>query len=135
MRDVPPCVHAAGRTSRAERRRRTWRCDSVPIPTARLTPCGFGEFDLAFQHADRALAAAGDDATRTFVMTNAGRPRYMAGHYDWVLTTYLASMPDAPLAHFYRSLAYGAKGLFKEALAEAKAFQAVDTEIRRRAGW
>jgi tetratricopeptide (TPR) repeat protein len=47
--------------------------------------------------------------------------------YDWVLTTYLASTPDAPLAHFYRSLAYGAKGLFKEALAEAKAFQAVDT--------
>jgi tetratricopeptide (TPR) repeat protein len=88
---------------------------------------GFGEFDRAFEYADKALAFAGDDATRSFVMTNAGRPRYMAGHYDWVLETYLASTPKAPLAHFYRSLAYGAKGRFQEALDEAEAYQAVDT--------
>jgi tetratricopeptide (TPR) repeat protein len=74
------------------------------------------------------LEAASDDATRSFVMTNAARPRYMAGHYDWVLTTYLASTPGAPLRHFYRSLAYGAKGLFTEALDEAKAYQALDTD-------
>ena len=87
---------------------------------------GMGEFDLAFQYADKAIAVAGDADTRNFVMTNAGRPRYMAGQYDWVLTKYLASTPEAPLAHFYRSLAFGAKGLFKEALDEAKAYQAAD---------
>ena len=64
---------------------------------------GLGEFDLAFQYADKAVALASDADTRNFVMTNAGRPRYMAGQYDWVLTRYLASTPDAPLAHFYRS--------------------------------
>ena len=52
--------------------------------------------------------------------------RYMAGQYDWVLTRYLEATPDAPLAHFYRSLAFGAKGMFREALDEAKAYQAVD---------
>ena len=31
-----------------------------------------------------------------------------------------------PLAHFYRSLAFGAKGMFPEALDEAKAYQAGD---------
>ena len=87
---------------------------------------GMGEFDLAFQYADKALAIAGDADTRNFIMTNAGRPRYMAGQYDWVLTKYLASTPEAPLAHFYRSLAFGAKGMFKEALDEAKAYQAGD---------
>ena len=87
---------------------------------------GMGEFDLAFQYADKALAVAGDADTRNFVMTNAGRPRYMAGQYDWVLTKYLASTPDAPLAHFYRSLAFGAKGMFTEALDEAKAYQSRD---------
>ena len=85
-----------------------------------------GEFDLAFKYADTALAAAGDADTRSFVMTNAGRPRYMAGHYDWVLTRYLASTPNAPLAHFYRSLAFGAKSMFKDALDEAKAYHAVE---------
>ena len=59
-------------------------------------------------------------------MTNAGRPRYMAGQYDWVLTNYLVSTPDARLAHFYRSLAFGAKGMFTEALDEAKAYQSRD---------
>ena len=87
---------------------------------------GMGEFDLAFEYADKALAVAGDADTRNFVMTNAGRPRYMAGQYDWVLTKYLVSTPDAPLAHFYRSLAFGAKGMFTEALDEAKAYQAGD---------
>ena len=55
-----------------------------------------GEFDLAFEYADKALAVAGDADTHNFVMTNAGRPRYMAGQYDWVLTKYLGSTPDAP---------------------------------------
>ena len=87
---------------------------------------GMGEFDLAFQYADKALAVAGDADTRNFVMTNAGRPRYMAGQYDWVLTKYLVSTPDARLAHFYRSLAFGAKGMFTEALDEAKAYQSRD---------
>ena len=64
---------------------------------------GMGEFDLAFEYADQALAVAGDADTHNFVMTNAGRPRYMAGQYDWVLTNYLVSTPDAPLAHFYRT--------------------------------
>jgi tetratricopeptide (TPR) repeat protein len=87
---------------------------------------GMGEFDLAFQYAEKALAVAGDAETRSFVMTNAGRPRYMAGDYDWVLTKYLASTPDAPLRHFYRSLAFGARGMFTEALDEAKAYQAAE---------
>jgi tetratricopeptide (TPR) repeat protein len=87
---------------------------------------GMGQFDLAFQYADKALAAAADADTRNFVLTNAGRPRYMAGQYDWVLTRYLEATPDAPLAHFYRSLAFGAKGMFREALDEAKAYQAVE---------
>jgi tetratricopeptide (TPR) repeat protein len=87
---------------------------------------GMREFDLAFQYADKALAVAGDADTRSFVMTNAGRPRYMAGHYDWVLTKYLVSTPGAPLAHFYRSLAFGAKGMFTEALDEAKAYESTD---------
>jgi len=50
----------------------------------------------------------------------------MAGQYDWVLTRYLEATPDAPLAHFYRSLAFGAKGMFREALEEAKAYQAME---------
>lgn len=86
---------------------------------------GMGKFDLAFQYADKALAFADAD-TRNFVLTNSGRPRYMAGQYDWVLTKYLESTPNAPLAHFYRSLAYGAKRMFPEALAEAKKYQASD---------
>lgn len=39
---------------------------------------------------------------------------------------YLVSTPDAPLAHFYRTLAFGAKGMFTKALDEAKAYQAGD---------
>ena len=84
---------------------------------------GMGKFDLAFQYADKAVAYADAD-TRNFVLSNAGRPRYMAGQYDWVLTKYLESNPNAPLAHFYRSLAFGAKGMFQEALDEAKKYQA-----------
>ena len=83
---------------------------------------GMGEFDLAFQYADRALALA-DANTKNFVLINAGRPRYMAGQYDWVLdhyAKYLESNPNNWLAHFYRSLAFGAKGMFQPALAEAK---------------
>jgi tetratricopeptide (TPR) repeat protein len=88
---------------------------------------GMGEFDLAFQYADKALKAADADAdARAFIQTNAGRPRYMAGDYDWVLTRYLESTPNAPLAHFYRSLAFGAKGMFQQALDEAKKYQAGD---------
>lgn len=86
---------------------------------------GFGQFDLAFQHADTAIAYADAD-TRTFVLRNLGRPRYMAGHYDWVITQYLASDPDVPLRHFYRSLAYGGKGMFTEALDAAKVYQLGD---------
>jgi len=86
---------------------------------------GMGKFDLAFRYADKAIALADED-TRNFVLTNSGRPRYMAGQYDWVLTKYLESTPDAPLAYFYRSLAYGAKGMFAEALAEAKKYEASD---------
>ena len=85
---------------------------------------GMGQFDLAFQYADKAIAAAADADTRNFVLSNAARPRYMAGQYDWVLTRYLEATPDAPLAHFYRSLAFGAKRMFREALDEAKAYQA-----------
>jgi tetratricopeptide (TPR) repeat protein len=80
---------------------------------------GMGKFDLAFQHADKATALA-DAGSRNLVESDAGRPRYFAKQYDWVLTKYYASNPDAHLAHFYRSLAYGAKGMFQEALAEAK---------------
>ena len=86
---------------------------------------GMGKFDLAFQYADKAIAVADAD-TRNFVLSNAGRPRYMAGQYDWVLTKYLESNPNAPLAHFYRSLAFGAKGMFGQALDEAKKYQASD---------
>ncbi|MBC8089563.1 MAG: hypothetical protein H7Z40_20055 [Phycisphaerae bacterium] len=86
---------------------------------------GMGQFDLAFQHADTAIAYA-DAATRTFVLSNLGRPRYMAGQYDWVLTQYKASDRDASLAHFYRSLAYGSLGKFSEALSEAKAYLSGD---------
>ena len=83
---------------------------------------GMGKFDLAFQYADKAVAYADAD-TRNFVVINAGRPRYMAGQYDWVLdhyAKYLESNPNNSLAHFYRSLAFGAKGMFQEALVEAK---------------
>lgn len=80
---------------------------------------GMGKFDLAFQYGNKAIAFADAD-TRNFVLSNAGRPRFMAGQYDWVLTKYLESTPNAPLAHFYRSLAFGAKGMFQEALVEAK---------------
>ena len=86
---------------------------------------GMGKFELAFEYADKAIAYADDDS-RNLVLSNVGRPRYMAGQYDWVLTKYLESDPNAPLAHFYRSLAYGAKGMFPEALEEAKKYQAVD---------
>jgi tetratricopeptide (TPR) repeat protein len=83
---------------------------------------GMGKFDLAFEYADKALALADADS-RNFVLINAGRPRYMAGQYDWVLAhyaKYLESNPNNSLAHFYRSLAFGAKGQFQEALVEAK---------------
>lgn len=83
---------------------------------------GLGKFDIAFRYADKAIAYADAD-TRNFVVLNAGRPRYMAGQYDWVLAhyaNYLESNPNNSLAHFYRSLAYGAKGMFQEALIEAK---------------
>lgn len=82
----------------------------------------FGEFDLAFQYGDKAMAIA-DDESRDFVTVNAGRPRYMAGEYDWVLAHYaqfLELHPNHGLAHFYRSLAFGAKGQFQEALVEAR---------------
>jgi len=84
---------------------------------------GMGKFDVAFQYADKAIAFAADADTRDFVLINAGRPRYMAGQYDWVLdhyAKYLESHPDNSLAHFYRSLAFGGKGRFLEALVEAK---------------
>ncbi len=83
---------------------------------------GMGKFDLAFKYADKAIAVADAD-TRNFVVVNAGRPRYFAGQYDWVLdhyAKYLESNPNNSLAHFYRSLAFGAKGQFQEALVEAK---------------
>ena len=34
---------------------------------------GMGEFDLAFQYADKAIAAAADADTRNFVLSNAGQ--------------------------------------------------------------
>lgn len=83
---------------------------------------GMGKFDLAIQYADKAIAVADADS-RNFVTVNAGRLRYMAGKYDWVLdhyAKYLESNPSHWLAHFYRSLAFGAKGQFQEALVEAK---------------
>jgi tetratricopeptide (TPR) repeat protein len=83
---------------------------------------GMGKFDLAFQYADKAIAVADADS-RNFVVINAGRPRYMAGQYDWVLehyAKYLESNPNNWLAHFYRSLAFGAKRDFEQALVEAK---------------
>lgn len=86
---------------------------------------GMGKFDLAFEYADKAIALADSDS-RNFVVVNAGRPRYMAGQYDWVLdhyARYLESNPNHWLAYFYRSLAFGAKGQFQEALAEAKKSQ------------
>lgn len=86
---------------------------------------GIGEFNLAFKHTDKALALA-DDNTRDYLLRNTGRQRYMAGHYDWVLhhyETYLATKPNYSLAHFYRSLAYGANGEFDAALVEAKKAQ------------
>lgn len=88
---------------------------------------GMGKFDLAFQYADKAIAVEYADAdTRNMVVVNAGRPRYFAGQYDWVLdhyTKYLEANPNHSLAHFYRSLAFGAKGMFQEALVEAKKSQ------------
>lgn len=83
---------------------------------------GMGEFNRAFQYADKAIAVADADS-RNFVVINAGRLRYMAGEYDWVLAhyaKYLESNPNNWLAHFYRSLAFGAKGQFEDALVEAK---------------
>ncbi len=86
---------------------------------------GIGKFDLAFEHSAKALSLADVD-TRDYVMRNIGRQRYMAGQYDWVLAhyeNYLKAKPNFSLAHFYRSLAYGAKGEFEEALAEARKTQ------------
>jgi tetratricopeptide (TPR) repeat protein len=83
---------------------------------------GMGRFDIAFRHADKAMAVADADS-RNLVTVNAGRLRYMAGEYDWVLAhyaKYLESNPNHWLAHFYRSLAFGAKGQFHDALAEAR---------------
>ena len=83
---------------------------------------GMGKFDAAFRYADKAIAVADADS-RNFVVVNAGRARYMGGQYDWVLdhyAKYLESNPNYWLAHFYRSLAFGAKGQFQEALVEAK---------------
>lgn len=83
---------------------------------------GMGKFKLAEQYADKAIAVADSDS-RNFVTINAGRLRYMAGEYDWVLAhyaKYLEANPNNWLAHFYRSLAFGAKGQFAEALVEAK---------------
>lgn len=83
---------------------------------------GMGKFDLAFKYADKAIALA-DAESRNFVLINSGRLRYMAKEYDWVLDHYakfLESNPNASLAHFYRGFAFGAKGQFREALAEHK---------------
>jgi tetratricopeptide (TPR) repeat protein len=86
---------------------------------------GMGEFALAFEHADRAVAVS-EGVARRNILLNQGRPRYMAGQYDWVLdhyAKYLAANPGAGLAHFYRSLAFGAKGDVEQALVEAKLAQ------------
>lgn len=83
---------------------------------------GMGQFDLAFEHTGKALALADAD-TRDYVTRNIGRQRYMAGQYDWVIdhyANYLKSKPNFSLAHFYRSLAFGAKGEFDTALVEAR---------------
>ena len=83
---------------------------------------GMGKFDRAFAYADKAIAVADADS-RNFVTINAGRLRYMAGEYDWVLAhyaKYLETNPNNWLTYFYRSLAFGAKGQFEEALVEAK---------------
>lgn len=83
---------------------------------------GMGKFDMALQHAAKALEVA-DGESRNFVMVNAGRLRYMAGQYDWVLAhdaKCLELNPAANLAFFYRGLAFGAKGQFQEALVQAK---------------
>ena len=85
---------------------------------------GMGQFDLAFEHTGKALALADADAdARDYIERNIGRQRYMAGQYDWVLdhyANYLKTKPNFSLAHFYRSLAYGAKGEFETALVEAR---------------
>ncbi len=86
---------------------------------------GMGDFDQAFEHADRAVALAEGDERSNLVL-NLGRPRFMAGQYDWVLDHYeafLKESPDTGLAHFYRSLAFGAKGDYEQALVEAKLAQ------------
>lgn len=86
---------------------------------------GLGEFELAFVHADKAVALSQGDARRS-VRLNLGRPRFMAGQYDWVLDHYAAFLkeyPGAGLAHFYRSLAFGAQGDYARALVEAKLAQ------------
>jgi tetratricopeptide (TPR) repeat protein len=86
---------------------------------------GMGEFDLSFQHADEALALS-EGETRRIVLLNSGRPRFMAGQYDGVFDhyeTHLQEYPGASLAHFYRSLAFGAKGEYEKALVEAKLAQ------------
>lgn len=84
---------------------------------------GFGQFAKAKRLADKALALA-SPADRDFVARNAGRLRYMAGEYDWVVAHYARYLQDQPgfwLAHFYRSLALGQLGRFDEALSEARA--------------
>jgi len=83
---------------------------------------GMGKFDLAFEYAEKAVAFA-DASSSNMVVVDAGRPRYMAGQYDWVLAhyaKYLESNPNHWLSHFYRSLAFGAKRQFSDALVEAK---------------
>jgi len=83
---------------------------------------GMGEFDLAFEHADQAVTVS-QGVARMGIVLNLGRPRFMARQFDWVLDHYASFLKDNPgawLAHFYRSLAFGAKGNFEEALAEAK---------------
>jgi len=86
---------------------------------------GLGEFEQSFEHASQALALS-KDLVRRNVLQNLGRPRYMAGQYDWVLEHYedfLKEYPGNSLAHFYRSLAFGAQGKVEEALVEAKLAQ------------
>lgn len=83
---------------------------------------GMGQFERAFEHTGKALALADADA-RDYLARNIGRQRYMAGQYDWVIdhyADYLKTKPGFSLAHFYRSLAYGAKGEFDTALVEAR---------------
>ena len=83
---------------------------------------GMGQFERAFEHTGKALALADSDA-RDSITRNIGRQRYMAGQYDWVIdhyADYLKTKPGFSLAHFYRSLAYGAKGEFDTALVEAR---------------